>query len=340
LTHAEVTREVIAVLRRVAPGGSSREITESDSLGEFGLGLDSLALLHFITALEKRFDTEIPESIWVDRGQLHLVDLINLIAEAVKDKVSVTPGRGELPPRIDLESGHLSRWEKLAAATRRDGLFPTVGWVARKAVAESSGLLYRKDRYHILSFDLTSKRIPVVKAPGGATQREVGIGDLSAADGLWHKAKIKEKHRLFEDRLKNGFIGFATWIDGRIAGLCWVAMQGDHEPQTGLHIKTGEGSCYGLDLEEHPDYRGQGVGLATMVYSMHRARERGYRVLFSVVHSGNERMLGAAIQILGYATVGEIVTERYLGHSKSVCVLAGRTVEGKTLILETAGSVT
>jgi len=340
LTHNELKREVIAVLRKIAAGGSSREIKDSDSFGEFGLGLDSLALLHFITALEHRFSIELPENIWVDRGQLNLKNLVDLIAEAVKGRELIALDQGELPSKIAPENGHGSKWNKLAAVARRDGVIPMAAWVAGKAFAESSALLYRKDRYHILSFDLALQSIPVVNAPGGANFLEVGIDDLGSADGLWHKSKIREKHRLFEARLRNGFIGYATWINGRIAGLCWITMLGDHEPQTGLHIKAGEGSCYGLDLEEHPDYRGQGVGLATIAYSMRGARERGCRYLYSVVHEGNERMLGASIQLLGYTTVGEIVTKRYLGRPKSVCVLGGRAVKGKVLLLETSRSET
>jgi acyl carrier protein/GNAT superfamily N-acetyltransferase len=332
LTDNELKLEIVAVLRQVAPGGSLREISDSDSLGEFGFGLDSLALLHFITALEKRFDVEIPETVWVDRGQLNFKDLVGLIVEAFKDS--------ELPSRIASESGSLSRWKKLAAVARREGLIPMVKWAAGKAFAEGSAQLYSRDRYYILSFDLASRTIPTVTAPHGASLREVAIDDLRSAEGLWHKSKVREKHRLFETRLENGFNGYATWIDGRIAGLCWVTMRGDHEPQTGLHIKTGEGACYGLDLEEHPDYRGQGVGLATIVYSMCGARERGCRSLYSVVHSGNERMLGASIQLLGYSTVGEIITERYLGRPKSVCVIGGRVVEGKVLLLENVRSET
>ena len=77
----EVRQAVLEILRGLVLIGSAREIGMENPLGEQGLGLDSLALVEFVTALEKRFGVEIPDSIWTDRGELSPENFVDLIAQ-------------------------------------------------------------------------------------------------------------------------------------------------------------------------------------------------------------------------------------------------------------------
>jgi acyl carrier protein/GNAT superfamily N-acetyltransferase len=333
VTHAHLEKEVVSVLRRVALGGSDREIRSSDPLGEFGLGLDSLALIGFITALENRFGIDIPETIWVDRGQLTLQDLVDLIAESVDKHDFPAPPQNFEPVPIDPTTTESTAWGKLKAIAEQKGLFSALFWAMGKARRKCLNLFYQKDRFYILSFDLTGQAIPTIPAPQGTRSGEVTPDDLPATEGLWSPGAAAEKKRLFLQRLKDGYTGYATWLDGQIVGLCWVTRDGDFEPDTGLHIRLREHSSYGLDLNEHPGYPGQGIGLATIAYSLRQSQATGHKYQYSVVHSHNERMLRASIQLLGLKKIGEIVTARNLFGVSSVYEMNDKTDDNKVLML-------
>jgi acyl carrier protein len=60
-------------------GNSDKEIQVSDQIGYLGLGLDSLALVTFVTELENQYGIQFPEDFWVEQDQLtlqHFVDEI------------------------------------------------------------------------------------------------------------------------------------------------------------------------------------------------------------------------------------------------------------------------
>jgi len=333
VNRANLEKEVISVLRHVALSGSDREVRITDPLGEFGLGLDSLALIGFITALENRFGIEIPETVWVDRGQLNLRDLVELISESVDQPDIPAPPQDFKPIPIDPASQESTAWGKLKAVVGHQGLFAAMFWAWKKVCRKLLNVIYQRERFYILSFDLTGQTIPTIPAPEGTHTGEVTSNDLPAAEGLWSPDTAAEKRRLFIQRLKEGYIGYATWLKGKIVGLCWVTNDGDYEPGTGLHIRLREHSSYGLDLNEHPDYPGQGIGLATVAYSLKQSKNRGHKHQYSVVHSQNERMLRASIQLLGLTKIGEIITTRSLLGINSVYRMNNKSDDNKVLML-------
>jgi acyl carrier protein len=69
LTREQVAERLADVLRAAVLDGSDRDITSGAPLGENGLGLDSLALVEFLAAVEKEFGAKIPVSVWsrIDR---------------------------------------------------------------------------------------------------------------------------------------------------------------------------------------------------------------------------------------------------------------------------------
>jgi acyl carrier protein len=60
-------------------------IATSDSgrpLGEDGLGLDTLALVEFLAAVEKEFGTKVPVDVWSRIDQLTLDDCAEVVLRA------------------------------------------------------------------------------------------------------------------------------------------------------------------------------------------------------------------------------------------------------------------
>ena len=79
--QSDVENQVLAVLRDISFIAGDREINLTDPLGDIGVS-DSLALVEFVTAVEVRFQTELPETIWTDREGLTLQRVIDAIAES------------------------------------------------------------------------------------------------------------------------------------------------------------------------------------------------------------------------------------------------------------------
>ncbi len=74
-TDVEQIRERLHTLLSTAIlDGSDRDVPSGAPLGEAGIGLDSLALVQFLTAVEQEFTTEIPLQMWSDVSQLSLDD--------------------------------------------------------------------------------------------------------------------------------------------------------------------------------------------------------------------------------------------------------------------------
>jgi len=70
---------VIRTLRETALGGSEREISIDEPLGEAGLGLDSLALVQFLVALEKEHKISLPMEFWSRADRASIRDCIDLL---------------------------------------------------------------------------------------------------------------------------------------------------------------------------------------------------------------------------------------------------------------------
>jgi acyl carrier protein len=83
LTRKQITRRLTDILRASVLDGSDRDIVDGASLGEDGLGLDSLALVEFLTSVEKQFDTKIPVETWSRLDQLTLDDCAEAVLRAV-----------------------------------------------------------------------------------------------------------------------------------------------------------------------------------------------------------------------------------------------------------------
>lgn len=78
----EVLDRLQAVLERTVLRGSTREVRPDVPLGQEGVGLDSLALVQFLTGVEQELSAEVPLEIWADIGRLSLNDCTVALVEA------------------------------------------------------------------------------------------------------------------------------------------------------------------------------------------------------------------------------------------------------------------
>lgn len=68
--HIEL--RVVEILRESALNHSTRALDLDAPLGEAGIGLDSLALVQFLTALEAEYGVRLPLDFWADADRVSL----------------------------------------------------------------------------------------------------------------------------------------------------------------------------------------------------------------------------------------------------------------------------
>jgi acyl carrier protein len=299
-----IEEAVLSTLRECSLGGSDREVSLSDPLGELGLGLDSLALLEFVTALEKKFRIQFPDDIWTDRGDLTLGHFVQLIAESA-------PPVDAREPEEEWQPG--SPLQKVVRAIGKRGLLRGIAWSAGKLAELTYRRVSQVEKHYILAFDLRNAEIPAYRAAIDVELRIAGAGDEEALSKIKvRKPKIMDS-RLYATRLASGFTCLVAWHDGKIVGVDWISEKGNHDERTGLRFSMREGSCYGLDLYEAKGFTRKGVGLALLSYSLVVSRERGYARQITWVDATNARMLGVAMQVFRFEKIGEIRTRRIFG---------------------------
>ena len=82
LEPAVAEQEIARIIRDELLLGTAREIPFDQPLGELGVGLDSLALVNLLTAVEAAFGVELSDDIWTERGPLSVDDLADLVRSA------------------------------------------------------------------------------------------------------------------------------------------------------------------------------------------------------------------------------------------------------------------
>jgi acyl carrier protein len=81
-TREQVAQRLVGILRSSVLDGSDRDVGLGAALGEDGLGLDSLALVEFLTAVEKEFGAKVPVDVWSRIDQLTLDDCAEAVLRA------------------------------------------------------------------------------------------------------------------------------------------------------------------------------------------------------------------------------------------------------------------
>lgn len=312
MNNAEVRHVIVSVLRQTTMIGE-REVDPDAPLGEQGLGLDSLALVKFLTALENHFALELPEEVWIDRQALtltRLTEAIGISAGPVATAAAAERTSAEAPNEAEEAARKFGKIFRLAA-----------------------GLIYRDETFHILAFD--PERTPNHNhVPAVAVRcRLAEADDLEKAVAMWPRRQRERKRRTFTARVAAGYAAYVGEVEGAIAAIDWVTTTADRERHLGLTIRPRPGGCYGLDLYEHPDWQEKGIGLAVLLYGLRQSATRGCRRQFTIVQSTNHKMLLTCVQLLGFAAVGRIRARRVFGFTRSSWQVHGAVGRGRVLEL-------
>ena len=185
-----------------------------------------------------------------------------------------------------------------------------------------------EERFHILQRDLGAGDFPRHTTIVPIHIHMASADDTDRLAHLFPESSRQQKMAVYRERTQKDVIAFVASSGDTIVGIDWLSGVGDYEPDLGLHVIMKAGSCFGFDLNEHPSYRGKGVGMALLSHSLEHARKIGYARQFTIVHDTNTKMLGAAVQIFGFEVVGEIVTTRWFGKVQSRWRLRDREGRG------------
>ena len=326
--ECEFQRALQSILREDLLLQSERLISVDAPLA--ASGLDSLALVTFVTALENTFGVEIPDEVWTEREDLTIGKLAALLAEAAPSGARgarMPEGPRPASPIANVAGAPLP--EKIALVLRERGLIVGALWAFRFVLRYLLGYVVEQQRNVLLSRDLHANPIPALSAAVELEFREFAESEARLVRDLYPAVLHRRKLHLFEERFRQGCTCLSAWHDGRVVAVDWLAP-GD--PTTNVALRAG--TCLGLDLYEHRSYRGKKIGLALLAHSLDVSKQRAFDRQVTLVLAHNRHMLAAAVQVLGFEKVGEAERLRILGRVARWSWQVGETFgRGRTLIL-------
>ena len=313
--------EILRTLREELLLGSERSIPLDAPLGELGLGLDSLGLVKLLTAVEATFAIDLPDDIWVARGPLSVADLADLVAAA--------PER-EAPAPVEARALSLirGRMESAEHALADGGVVHRAAWAVLRVLAPVKQFAFAFSRNFVLERRLDDITTAPVKTPPGIDLRRYAPGDEGRLAGLWPAFAERHARRYLDQSLREGAIALVAADGSRIVAIDLLSGTGEEE----VEVEQPD-ACFGYWLTEAPAARGRGIGLALVAYSLLVARESGFRAQLTWVTEGNEAMLAAATQLLGFRSIGTASRLRLLGHTRWWWDVRGRRGRGGQLVL-------
>jgi len=317
MTLTEIEGRVLGLFRRCAMAGNESPVSLAEPLG--GLGIIPLRIIEFALAFEREYHPALPPEFWRESRRLTLAELA---------RIAFGPQAGaDRPAAPDRPASPRFRGGGPQPSAHR-GLRAALAGIVRKTINH----IYRRETFIVLSFDLKNRAIPSPQIAEELTIRPLTPDDASQFIELWHDKRAMKTKR-FRQRMADGYIGTGTWSGDRLIGVNWLTGVRDFDYLTGLWIRLAAGACYALDLQEHEDFRGRRIGLATLAQSLREARRLGYVLQYICVNEQNERMLAGAKYLLGYKKVGEIKTVYWFGRPRSRWDVDGRRGRGRTLVL-------
>jgi GNAT superfamily N-acetyltransferase/acyl carrier protein len=308
VTRVETEKELLELLRDYALGNGDTDVSIAEPLGQGGVGCDSLALVRFVTAVENRFSVELPDSIWQDRHQISIRHIAGIICSAAPGKSSskAVPCDALVAPG----PAHRSMREQIKAEFQKNGIGATLAYLISKAERRLQRAIYQRQTIIVMSRDLKDFALPEGRGPKDLVLREASDGDIPRLNEFWSSRIRIEKLRLFNKRRSRGCIPFIAVRGTEIVGIDWISPHGDEIPELRATIRTHNGSCYGFDLSEK--YRGEGIGLALLEFSLAEAKRRGFQKQVTYTSSDNAPMLSATIHRLGFQIIAIVESFRFI----------------------------
>jgi acyl carrier protein/GNAT superfamily N-acetyltransferase len=321
LERVAVEQEIAGIIRDELLLGSEREIPVDEPLGELGVGLDSLALVNLLTAVEAAFQVELSDDIWTERGPLSVNDLAEIVRST---RPAAAPASSA---QADAALLH-GRMERLEQRLRRRGAAGRAAWSAIRVAAPVRRFLFVRTRHLVLERRLDDGIPTELSAPSGIEFRLVEPAETPDLSGLWAPAHARRMTKVFQREVERGAIALVACDAGRVVAVDLLSGIG------GLEVEvTSPGACFGFLLAEARAARGQGIGLALATYSFRVARELGFRAQLTHVWVGNTAMLAAATQLLGFRILGSARRTRVLGVTRWSWEVGDNRGRGPRLVL-------
>jgi acyl carrier protein/GNAT superfamily N-acetyltransferase len=315
-----VVAEVSRIVREATGIGDSRELAPEESLA--ALGLDSLAIVNVVAAVEARYGRELADALWADRRGISIAALAAAVAES---------GAGpavpfSAPAASATEQPGVARSERLFLQLERHGPGgrAAAGALHRSVIA--AHWLRAQQRCVILARDLGGE-LPELAPPAGITIAPYdGVSDGPLA-GIWTSTQAGRMRSHLRRRMDTGILCLAAWEGERIVAYDLLGPDGAED------VATYPGTCFGLNLYERREVRGRGIGLALLAASLPYTRDLGFSRQATIVLERNRPMIAAATQLLGFTVGGCAQRSELLGRVHWSWQRHGSTCSGPRLVI-------
>ena len=286
-------------------------------------GLDSLALVNAVAAIEGAFDLELPDSVWDDRRGITL----EVLAEAVgpADPSGAAPAFELSDP---IEQPGVSRLERLFAQLAGRG---AKGRLLAAGLRCALGLQRWAASRHELTVLVCDLERPLAASapPTGIAIAVLPPDDAGEALAeVWPAGLAPLERRRLRRHLRHGVTCLVATENGRALAYDLLAATGDGE------VQTAPGTCLGFDLYERREARGRGIGPSLLAASLETARVLGFRYQATIVLTRNRPMIAAATQLHGFAVAGRARRVRLLGLTRWRWQLRGKAGSGWRLPID------
>src|SRR6185312_6047771 len=314
-----VVAEVTRIVREATGIGDSRELAPEESFA--ALGLDSLAIVNVVAAVEATYGRELADALWGDRRGISIAVLAAAVAEAGGD-----PAVPHGAPAGATEQPGVARSERLFLSLEGHGPGgrAAAGALHRSVIA--AHWVRAQQRCVILTRDLDGE-LAELPPPAGVTIAPYdGVSDRPLA-GIWTSTQAGRMRSHLRRRMETGILCLAAWEGERIVAYDLLGPDGAED------VATYPGTCFGLNLYERREVRGRGIGLALLAASLSYTRDLGFSRQATIVLERNRPMIAAATQLLGFAVRGRAQRSELLGRVHWSWQRHGSTCSGPRLVI-------
>lgn len=322
LSAEEVLAEVTRIVRAATAVGSMRELPPEQLL--VALGLDSLALVNAVAAVEAAFGSELPDALWEDRRGVSLASLAAAVVSVVPSAPAVALAAA--PVSSPSEQPGNSRVEPLILRLEASG----PGGRAAAGALQRAVILAQWARARrpcvILARDLTGE-LPHFPLPSGVTVAPYDGASDEPLAGMWTKTQATRTRADLRRRMDAGIHCLAAWEGGRIVAYDMLAPSGAED------VTMSPGTCFGLNLYERRESRGRGIGLGLLAASLPYARDLGFSRQATIVLERNRPMIAAATQMLGFEVAARAERSELLGRVRWTWQRHGSSCSGPRLLI-------
>lgn len=296
----ELIAEVTRIVREASGVGAARELPSDEPLGV--LGLDSLAIVNAVAAVEGRFGLELPDALWDDRRGICIASL----AAAVEHAECGLAERHQAAVAATPEEPGVSRVERLFLQLEARGPGGRVAAGALHRGVIVAHWLRANQPCVVLTRDLDGD-LPDVPLPTGLTIAPYDGASDEPLAGIWTRTQAPRMRAHLRRRMQGGIHCLAAWEGGRIVAYDLLGPSGAED------VTTLPGTCFGLNLYERRESRGRGIGLALLAASLPYTRDLGFARQATIVLERNRPMIAAATQRLGFSVSGRADRSEVLG---------------------------